>query len=450
MALRPGRSVLFGLVGLAALVFGSIRSISAHDVPNDVLIQAFLKPEGQRLRLAVRVPLIALRDMTWPFRHGDILDTSLAAPELHNAATLWLGDEADLYEGDRKLEPPRVVALRATLPTDRSFESYDQAVALITGPPPSDTEEISIREGFLDVLFEYPLGGARTRLSIEPRWGRLGVQALTRLVLLLPDGGARPFELHGDPGVVRLDPTLAQAAGLFFRFGLRHLLNGGDYLLFLVCLVVPFHRPRDLAFLLGAFAVAASLTLSVSALGMAPQALWFPSAVSTALAAATVLLAVDNIAGTSLDRRWRTTCALGLVFGFAFALALLQDAQLAGGHPFASLAAFAAGLAAAEALVVALAVAALRLLFRVNLPERAGIIVVSALIAHTAWHWMTTRWALTTQYQIAPPEMTPAFFAAALRWMMVAVAMVGLTWGMGLLRGSRQSAADYRLPTDDW
>ena len=39
---------------------------AAHDIPNDVTVQTFLKPEGQRLRLLVRVPLGAMRDMDYP------------------------------------------------------------------------------------------------------------------------------------------------------------------------------------------------------------------------------------------------------------------------------------------------------------------------------------------------------------------------------------------------
>ena len=38
----------------------------AHDIPNDVTVQAFLKPEGQRLRLLVRVPMKAMRDVEFP------------------------------------------------------------------------------------------------------------------------------------------------------------------------------------------------------------------------------------------------------------------------------------------------------------------------------------------------------------------------------------------------
>ena len=60
--IRPGsRVALIALVAGLVLAFPAPQS--AHDIPGDVTIQAFVKPEGQRLRLLVRVPLEALSDM---------------------------------------------------------------------------------------------------------------------------------------------------------------------------------------------------------------------------------------------------------------------------------------------------------------------------------------------------------------------------------------------------
>ena len=66
---------------------------SAHDIPNDVTVQTFLKPEGPRLRLLVRAPLQAMRDMDYPkprgTRNADLLDLARADSTLQDAATLW-------------------------------------------------------------------------------------------------------------------------------------------------------------------------------------------------------------------------------------------------------------------------------------------------------------------------------------------------------------------------
>ena len=62
----------FSAAVLLAAAFAPSRS--AHDIPNDVTIQAFLKPEGQRLHLLVRVPLTAMRDINFPGARPGYLD----------------------------------------------------------------------------------------------------------------------------------------------------------------------------------------------------------------------------------------------------------------------------------------------------------------------------------------------------------------------------------------
>ena len=39
---------------------------AAHDIPNDVTVQMFLKPAGDKLDLLVRVPVKAMRDTDFP------------------------------------------------------------------------------------------------------------------------------------------------------------------------------------------------------------------------------------------------------------------------------------------------------------------------------------------------------------------------------------------------
>jgi len=59
---------------VTALLVSAPSGAAAHDIPNDVTVYAFLKPEGQRLNLLVRVPLTALIDVDWPRRGLDRLD----------------------------------------------------------------------------------------------------------------------------------------------------------------------------------------------------------------------------------------------------------------------------------------------------------------------------------------------------------------------------------------
>ncbi|HYC23398.1 MAG TPA: HupE/UreJ family protein, partial [Candidatus Bathyarchaeia archaeon] len=101
---------------------------------------------------------------------------------------------------------------------------------------------------------------------------------------LLPDGAARAFEFHGDPGLVHLDPSGLQAALRFVETGFLHILEGSDHLLFLLCLVIPFRRLGQLVWIVTSFTVAHSITLIASAYRLGPDALWFPPLIEVLIA----------------------------------------------------------------------------------------------------------------------------------------------------------------------
>ena len=416
----------------AALLVSLCTNVAAHEIPGDVTIQAWFKPEGQRLRLLVRVPLVAMRDMNYPTR-GDktlgILDLSRAESLLRDAATLWVGEAIDVYEGDTRLPPPRLVEVRPSLPSDRSFtSSYDEALAHVTGPRLPDDTELPWSSGVLDVLFESPIQSDRSPFSVDSRLDRLGLRTITVLRLVLPDGTVRAFEFVGTTGFVRLDPRWHQAAFQFVKLGFTHILDGIDHLLFLFCLVIPFRRFRALVAVVTAFTVAHSITLFASAYNLAPDALWFPPLIETLIATSIVYMALENIVGANVKRRWVITFAFGLVHGFGFSFALRQTLQFAGSHLLASLLSFNIGVELGQLLVLVALIPALDLLFKYVVAERLGTIILSALVTHTAWHWMTERAAILRQYRFEWPVLDALFWASALRWMMLAVIAAGLYW----------------------
>ena len=91
---------------LAALVLALPLGPRAHEIPNDVTVHAFLRPEGQRLRLLVRAPIAAMRDVLFPTRDETNLDLARAEPAVRDAATLWISDSIAIYEGGTRLGAP--------------------------------------------------------------------------------------------------------------------------------------------------------------------------------------------------------------------------------------------------------------------------------------------------------------------------------------------------------
>jgi len=415
-------------LGIVFLLHGVV--LRAHEIPNDVTVQAFLKPEGQRVRLLVRVPLLAMRDMDFPtrIRGSGLLDLSRADATLRDAATLWIADDIELYEEGSRLAYPRVVDVRASLPSDKSFATYEEALAHVTGPPLPGETEFLWNQGMLDILLEYPIQSEQSRFSIRLKLDRLGLRTITVLRFLTPGGAIRAFEFLGDPGVVRLDPRWHQAAFQFVKLGFLHILDGIDHLLFLLCLVIPFRRFRSLVAVVTSFTVAHSITLIASAYNFAPDALWFPPLIETLIATSIVYMALENIVSPQLKRRWLITFGFGLVHGFGFSFGLRQTLQFAGSHLLTSLLSFNIGVELGQLLVLVLVVPALGWLFRHVVAERLGTIILSTIIAHTSWHWMTERYGVLRQFRFEWPVVDALFWVGVMRWAMLAVAGAGLYW----------------------
>ena len=418
-----------------ALILAAPAILRAHDIPNDVIVQAFLKPDGQRLQLLVRVPLEAMRDVDVPQRDQGYLDLARADDALRTAATVWIAREVALYEEDTLIGEPELIDVRVSLPSDTSFREYETALAHLRGPKlPADTD-LYWEQGMLDAWLEYPITSDQSRLAINPGLRTLAQRVTIALRLITPDGRVRAFELHDDPGVVRLDPRWHQAAGRFLRSGFDHILSGIDHLLFLLCLVIPLRRMRTLIAVVTSFTAAHSVTLFASAYDMAPGGLWFPPLVETLIATSIVYMALENIVGANLTRRWMITFAFGLVHGFGFSFALRDSLQFAGSHMLTSLLSFNVGVELGQLAVLAVIVPVLNAAFRYVVAERMGTIILSAIVAHTAWHWMTERGAQLLQFPF--PAVDAPMVLMMVRWAMGLVAVAALIWIARVLRRNR-------------
>lgn len=122
-------------------------------------------------------------------------------------------------------------------------------------------------------------------------------------------------------------------------------------------------------------------------------------------------MAIENLVTPNLGRRWVITGVFGLAHGFGFSFFLQEQLQFAGGH----------------LLVLLIALPALALLFRGGLVnERLDSVILSILVAHTAWHWMVDRAAsLRTVEWPLPEPASPGALAFGAGLLLIAG---GLTW----------------------
>lgn len=430
---------LIRALGPLLLALALAAPAMAHEVPARVTVTGFVAPAGDTLTVLLRVPLSALRDFDFPRRGPGYLDIAAAEPMLRDAARLWLADEMAVFADGRPRGAPRLAARRVSLPSNQAFRDYSRALAQVRGPAlPADTD-LYWQQALLDVEFGYPIADPEAEFALDLRFAQLGEQTVTALQFLPADGAPRVFRYQGNPGRVALDPGWLEATGQFTALGVRHVLGGLDHLLFVICLVLPFRRVRPLVMLVTAFTLAHSLTLAAAALGLTPRGAWFPPLIESLIAASIFYLALENLFAVNLRRRWLSAFGFGLIHGFGFAFALTDSLQFAGSHLIVSLAAFNVGIELGQLAVVALALAALALAFRLGAPRRFALLVLSVLVAHTAWHWLLERGGVLLNYPWSVPELTAAWGADALRWLLLALAAGTLCW---LLQGVYRRWAD--------
>jgi len=419
--------ILLTAVSLAVVGL-TVNRADAHEVPTDVVIQTIIKPDANELNFLVRVPLEAMRDVNFPQSGPGYLVISEAEETIRDAAVIWIAREVSLFENETELSDWDIVAARLSIPSDRSFDSYEQALESFNDPPLPDDSELFRDQALLDVLIRYPIQDEAADFSIDPEFARLGLRTTTVVRFMHTDGAERVFQFSGDPGLVRLDPRWHHAFFRFVKTGFNHILDGIDHLLFVICLLIPFRRIRPLIAIVTSFTVAHSITLIASAFGLVPNALWFPPLIETLIAASIVYMAFENIVGSQWQRRWLIAFGFGLVHGFGFSFALSETLQFAGTHLLTSLLAFNLGVEIGQLLIVVLAVPALNWLFRNAISERMGTIILSAILAHSGWHWLSARASDLMAYSLQWPALDYAFLAALMRWAMLLLIIGSAAW----------------------
>ena len=220
----------------------------------------------------------------------------------------------------------------------------------------------------------------------------------------------------------------------------RSRAHGSEDPLFLVCLAIPVR-------LLSAYGGAGGCGVYGGLLGHAhrvgvpdrTERRLVSAGVAALTAIAIVLMTIDNVFVATTRHRWILAFGFGLAFGFALSFSLGE--MLSRGHPSRHVGAVVyrgngdRANSGARGLVPALT-----MLFRIAISERVGVIVVSALVCHTAWHWMISRVTFLTTINSPLSDLlellrwsTAAAFIAA-----IAVIVVG---------AGRRVFGMYRLST---
>jgi hypothetical protein len=442
------RAFRVGLFALTMAVWGAGAvtaillpgSVIAHETVRETFMNAFVKVEPREVHLVIRVPLRVLEAAKFPLT-GREVDLANAEPAIERALAA-VAREITISEDGHGLMPTRAAG-RLSLPSDRSFETYAKAAQHVSRAVAAGTV-IYADQGHFDGHLTYAITSPSSRFSVRTTLAPELKDYLKLSIRYMPLGEeGRPMVITSRSGTVSVDPTWHQAAAGFVVLGIGHILGGVDHLLFLLCLVIPLRGLRQILAVVTAFTVAHSVTLLGSAYSLAPEGAWFPPFVETVIAASIVYMALENIVGADLRRRWLITGLFGLVHGFGFSYGLKENLQFAGRHLLVSLFSFNVGIEIGQVLVLAVMLPALALLLRYVLVGRIGMIILSAIVANVAWDWLIERGDVL--WRVEWPRLDAAGLASVARWVAgVLLAAGGASLLVRRLRAGRRSALPPR------
>ena len=341
------------------LLLAGHTTLSAHEVVIEQIVEMTVEPHDNRLVVGLHVPASAAGDPSLP---GLIKGRDEAARDEHlRIVGSDIAHSLDILQGDATLAAPV-----ATVRPGSDGLSID---VLLRYAIAVDNHDFSARLN----AFTSKDGPVRTVARYRPVGRREQVVSIT-----------------GPAVRINFDPSVAAVLTSFAARGLRALFDNGDYLLFLLCVLLPMRRPRSILGLYVAGAIAQVAAMAVFVVDEPSMAAWIPG-VTMAAASTIVIAATQNIARARIRWALYVTVVFGALNGWTVGESAAAIAQFAGAHLVAAMFAFASVVLLGELWLGALMWAFRSWLDDRGLPDRVFVLAGSALVAHSAVHRVMDR-----------------------------------------------------------
>jgi hypothetical protein len=338
----------------------------AHEVPVEHVVDIVVDPRGSDLVVRVHLPAAVVSGTSAAGVSGPLVDAAVS-PERLRVVAADLAHNLELQQGDAVL--PATVA-SARLAADNASIDIELRYPRHDGSAP-----ISAR------LNAFRTAGAPVRTSVRYQ---------------LPSGREHTIGVTGPPERITFDPGIGEVLPEFIGRGVRVLLNGGDHLLFLLCVLLPLRRARSALALFATAGLGQAVAFTLSALRPGIT----ESSVDTLamIAASTVVVAgLQNVVRARERLVVILALTFGLLSGFSIGHEFVVAAPFAWSHAFAAAVVFAATVLVGELWLGALAWATRAWLEDRGVPERVVTLAASAVIIHTAAHRLVERGAVVAQ-----------------------------------------------------
>ena len=263
---------------------------------------------------------------------------------------------------------------------------------------PDNAKPLYVGDAVVDIVLRYrpgaPVYAYTVSSTLNP--GLPGQEKTANLILDYSPGGTKVFRARGllaEP--VAISRSALSAISTFVKEGVRHILEGLDHVLFVLCLVLGANRLNSLAWRITGFTIGHSVTLSAGFFGFVPSGAWFIPAVETGIALSIIYAAVIAVIPREEQNHserylFVVTSAIGLLHGLGFSFVLHKILQVDSPNIWQSLLAFNVGVEIGQLIIILAAWPAFRLLQRSSeniwRASRIGISTICIAVA-AVWTW---------------------------------------------------------------
>ncbi|PRY26943.1 HupE/UreJ protein [Aliiruegeria haliotis] len=310
---------------------------------------------------------------------------------------LIAADGLRIEAGGRPLDA-EVVSVRVhRIASEPGFATRDEAMLALDGSAvvSADLGETYVGDTVVDVHLKVPAGlvpAYSIAMMTDP--GLPGQEETANLILDYRGDTTRTYRATGlmtDP--VLVSDSSVSAASTFFVEGIRHIVEGIDHVLFVICMVIGATTLGALLARVTGFTIGHTVTLVLGFFGLAPSAAWFIPAVETAIALSIIWAAADAVLqrpGSARNNRSAVavTAAIGLLHGFGFSFMLREILRVDADNVWQSLLAFNLGVEFGQLAIVALiwpAILIFRRMPKVVWTGTRGAIAASVSVVAAVW-----------------------------------------------------------------
>ncbi|MGI9331095.1 MAG: HupE/UreJ family protein, partial [Gammaproteobacteria bacterium] len=265
---------------------------------------------------------------------------------------------------------------------------------------PETDDFVYVGEAVVDIVLRYqhdtPVYAYQVSSSLDPS---LPEQENTaNLILDYSPGKVQVFRERGllaEP--ILITRSAFSAFVTFVKEGIRHILEGLDHVLFVICLVLGATQLRNLFWRVTGFTIGHSITLSAGFFGFVPSGAWFVPAVETGIALSIIYVAIIAVVPRFKNRSSEqnfvaVTSAIGLLHGLGFSFVLHNILQITSPDIWQSLLAFNVGVEIGQISIV---IVAYLLFLIIKLIDeslwRIGRWSVAVICVSVAFFWTSQR-----------------------------------------------------------